>query len=249
MLLAYLDESYRKGSEYWLGAALVAEDRVHALSRDVRDCSRRLPIEFGLPHDVELHGYDIFHGERQFARIKEAGQPGVLLGLLRAGLRALAAARPELILAGVRWSEDPKVSLEAHRMAAFERLLIIMEDRARQRDQRCLLIADREETTEHAAREAVRIHQDRSHTDHNDCRIIENVLFVASHDSPGVQATDLATFCFHRHRAALDTDPRAIKALNRCMRIIEPLIWKTDLGSAPERQMHEEPPKGGSTAR
>ena len=45
------------------------------------------------------------------------------------------------------------------------------------------------------------------------------------------------------HRAALDTDPRAIKALNRCMRIIEPLIAETYLGSAPDPRRTKSRPK------
>jgi hypothetical protein len=70
MWLAYVDESFNRQYHY-VTALLVRDEVVNATQRalrgvveSARDCD--------IAHDAELHGYDVFHGENDFAAMKEA---------------------------------------------------------------------------------------------------------------------------------------------------------------------------------
>lgn len=70
VLLAYLDESYKRGDSYWLGVCVVPEERVAAMCSAMRSAAAGIPASFGLPVDVEMHAQHLYHGDGAFAPLK-----------------------------------------------------------------------------------------------------------------------------------------------------------------------------------
>lgn len=233
MLLAYLDESYSKPEVYWLGAALVPERAVDVLGHEYRRIPATIPRDLGVPPDAELHGYDLYGGEGAFASIKHL--PSVITKTYRKALRALAEAGPELLFAGVDWcTAAPRASVEAHRLYVFSKLLPAIEARCEALDERCVVLADREETTAEDVLAALHAHRSQCHTDGHECRILEAV-FVDSHHCAGVQAADLATYVFQRRASGRETDARGRVALEGFWSICSPFVK--------EQTRHAEPPQ------
>lgn len=222
MLLGYLDESYLRGERYWLGVALVPTERAPTLSRRIRAIPASVPAAFEIPSEIELHGQALFHAKRGFRPL--ADQVQLRIRLFRKCLEALVASEAELIFTGVDWSgrtQPGRSGLDAHRMEAVIQLLPILEQRCEVLGRHCLLIADEEETTRPAFEEAVRTHQGTCIDRSGDCRLLDNVLFVDSRDSPGVQAADVATFLHHRIDSERDDDPRAIAANEKLWSLLQ----------------------------
>lgn len=233
MLLAYLDESYARGTAYWIGVALVHEERVDELCRATRLIPKSLPSDAGIPGDVELHGYDIFHGEGFFEPLKR--KPEALARIYRKGLEALVAAKPEILFVGLDWpANSTEASLELRRIATFRHVLPAIEQRCAQRSERCLLIGDEEETTTYDVIAALREHQGDLHAEESECRILDTAMFVESYDCPGVQVTDLATFLHQRRAGGRERDPRAVKLLEKWWEMVEPHVQCAQRYSEPE---------------
>lgn len=220
MLLGYIDESYARGERYWLAVALVPADNVPQLTIDIRQVPGILPAEHALTATAELHGHALFHGTKGFSPLKELTE--LRIRLYRRGLRALVKAATDVLFVGVEWS-DPAypADLNLHRMQAIRGMLPVVEDRVKRLREHCLLIADEEETTRREFAAAVRDHKRFCVEDCGECRIVDNVLFVDSRDSPGVQAADLAAYLHHRVDSERDGNPRARAANRKLYRLME----------------------------
>jgi hypothetical protein len=70
MLLAYLDESYDK-NYYWITALVCHETALIPITRGLDEAYWKGP--YPVPPRTELHGHDLFHGEKDFSR------PGLFL--------------------------------------------------------------------------------------------------------------------------------------------------------------------------
>jgi hypothetical protein len=66
MLLAYLDESYDK-SRYWITALVCPETTLIPVTNGIDEAYRKGP--YPTPAQTELHGHDLFHGEKDFERL------------------------------------------------------------------------------------------------------------------------------------------------------------------------------------
>jgi hypothetical protein len=220
MLLGYIDESYVRGERYWLAIALVPAENVPQLTLDVQRVRGILPAEYSTAVTAELHGHALFHGTKGFKPLEKLID--LRIRLYRRGLRALAAAATDVIFIGVEWN-DPALpnDLNLHRMQAVRKMLPVIEDRAEQLQEHCLLIADEEETTRRDFAAAVREHKVGCVGDCGECRIVDNVLFVDSRDSPGVQCADLAAYLHHRVDSDRDNNPRARAANRKLYRVLE----------------------------
>lgn len=220
MLLGYIDESYVRGERYWLAVALVPAENVPQLTKDVQRVPGILPAEFSAAVTAELHGHALFHGTKGFKSLEKLID--LRIRLYRRGLRALATAATDVIFLGVEWN-DPALpnDLNLHRMQAVRGILPVIEERVEQLQEHCLLIADEEETTRRDFAAAVRDHKVCCVEDCGECRIVDNVLFVDSRDSPGVQCADLAAYLHHRVSSDRDGNPRARAANRKLYRVLE----------------------------
>lgn len=241
MLLGYIDESYVRGERYWLVVALVPADNVPQLTRDIHRVPRILPAEHSAAAAAELHGHALFHGTKGFDSLGSLAE--LRIRLYRRGLQALAEGATDVIFVGVEWS-DPSLpsDLNLHRMHAVRGMLPVVEDRVEQLREHCLLIADEEETTRRDFAAAVRDHKRCCIEDFGECRIVDNVLFVDSRDSPGVQAADLAAYLHQRVDSGRDESPRARAANRKLYRVLEECEVQSLVLEAPPTR--EESPAG-----
>jgi hypothetical protein len=232
VLLGYVDESYVRHQRYWLAVVLVPADNVPELTRDVRQVSRILPAGHSSVAGVELHGRALFHGTKGFEPLKDLID--LRVRLYRRGLEALVKAATDVIFVGVNWS-DPSVpnDLDLHRMHAVRQMLPVVEDRVGRLREHCLLIADEEERTRRDFAAAVREHKRRCLEDSGECRLVDNVLFVDSGDSPGVQCADLAAYLHHRVDSARDGNSRAQAANRRLYQVLQDCEMSSSLASGP----------------
>src|SRR5690349_7583333 len=99
MWLAYVDESYNS-TYHWVTALLVKDERVNTAQEALRDVVDDAVDAFGIPSDSELHGFDVFHGERHFAGLK--GMPRARIAIYSAVLDELVNADPWIIRRGVQ---------------------------------------------------------------------------------------------------------------------------------------------------
>jgi len=220
VLLGYIDESYTRGGRYWLAVALVPADNVPSLTVDIRQVPEILPREHAPTVAAELHGHALFHGTKGFSALENLAD--LRIRLYRRGLQALTKAATDVLFVGVEWSDPSSPNdLNLHRMKAIRGMLPVVEDCVKRQREHCLLIADEEETTRREFAAAVREHKRCCVEDCGECRIIDNVLFVDSRDSPGVQAADLAAYLHHRLDSERDRNARARAANRKLYRVVE----------------------------
>lgn len=219
MLLGYIDESYVRGERYWLAVALVPADNIPQLTLDVQQVPQILPREYSVTVAPELHGHALFHGTKGFKPLE--GLIDLRIRLYRRGLQALVKAASNVIFVGVEWSNPAFPNdLNLHRMHAVRGMLSVIEDRVERLREHCLLIADEEETTRRDFAAVVRDHKRKCIEKCGECRIVDNVLFVDSRDSPGVQCADLAAYLHHRVDSERDSNPRARAANQKLYRVL-----------------------------
>lgn len=243
MLLGYIDESYKRGEHYWLAVALVHGDSLPDLAGEIDRVLKILPAEFRAITSSELHGHALFHGSKAFEPLK--GLPSLRIRAYRRGIEAVAKAATEIVFVGVDWcdTEIPN-SLEIHRMQGVRALLPLLEGRLKRLDEHCLLIADEEETTRKDFVAAVRDHKRCCVEADGRCRIVDNVVFIDSRDSPGVQGTDLAAFLHHRIESNREVDERAQRVNRKLYAILEKScqVSSKRIPGPHAPQTHEEPP-------
>jgi Protein of unknown function (DUF3800) len=220
VLLGYIDESYVRGERYWLAVALVPADNVPELTADVRRVAAILPPEHVAAASAELHGHALFHGRKGFESLE--GKIDLRIRLYRRGLRSLVKAATDVIFVGIDWS-DPALpyDLDLHRMQAVREMLPVIEEQVGHMREHCLLIADEEDRTRREFTAAVREHKQCCVEDLGECRIVDNVLFVDSRDSPGVQCVDLAAYLHHRVDSGRDKNRRARAANRKLYSVLE----------------------------
>lgn len=232
MLLGYIDESYRRGERYWLTVALVPAENVPQLTLDLRRVPRILPAEHAAVGREELHGHTLFHGTKGFRPLENLID--LRIRVYRRGLEALVEAATNVIFVGVEWADPAAQSdLELHRMRAVQQMLPIVEEQVIKMQNHCLLIADEEETTRRDFVSAVRDHKHRCLDGSGECRIVDNVAFVDSRDSPGVQCADLAVYLHHRLDSSRDRNKRAQAANRKLYRVLEGCELQTVVTEGP----------------
>ncbi len=234
MLLVYLDESFKRHRDYWLAACVVHERHVAELCAGVRDVVAAIPSEFGLPPDVELHGQRLYQGNGEFLPMKRAVRTRV--HTYRRALEAVCAAKPKFFFSGVDWNDSlaPKQRVPSHRLLAFRHLLPAIEAHCVARDERCLVIADEEETTAEEVVAVVREHQSRLEGDRSHSRILDVPLFTPSYHSHGIQACDVVAFLHSRRAFARpDEDRRARRVQDDWWGLIRRRVVMDERFSAP----------------
>lgn len=234
MLFAYIDESYRQGDAYWLGACLIEASRAPVLRREFARASAAFPSDAGLGADVELHAQHLFAGERSMATLKR--RPDARLRVYRAGVRAMMDAGAEVLLVGVMWSPAASSgAVRRHRMQAVRHMFAALEAFVVEREERCLVIADEEEGTTRSVYEELRRHQDRNASVDEPSRLVDAV-FVDSRFTPGVQGADLITYL--NQRRARFNDERAQKALDGMWKLLDGRVT-IEVHPAPSADDHD----------
>ncbi len=213
VLLAYVDESYTK-THYWMAAVLCTDDTLAPLGAALDACVAQAAASYeGISPTAELHGYDLFHGTRDWAPLKTLARARI--GAYAAAAKAIGDSGAEIIIRGVdivrlqrryNWPDHPHAVVLAH-------ILERIDDVARQRDQYALVIADEiDQAIEyrrhlwHFQRYATGGYRSRQLR-----RIVDTIHFAPSSASRLVQAADLVAYLHQRREASIDP-PQAVRA-------------------------------------
>lgn len=217
MLFAYLDESYTADEDYWLGACLIDAQQAMLLRHGMSAAAATVPAGLGIASDVELHAQHLFGGRKEFEPLK--GLPEARVRTYLAGVEAVVAADPEVLLVGVSWSASSfHGAIRIHRMETVQHMLTALDAFLLAADDHCLVIADEEEGTTRDVYRELQAHQGRAAASGAPSRI-RDVVFVDSRFSPGVQGADLITY-LHRRRARTN-HPKAQKALDAMWALLD----------------------------
>jgi hypothetical protein len=231
VLLAYLDESYDR-NYYWITALVCPEGTLAPVTRGLDEAYWK--GAYSTDSLVELHGHDLFHGEKDFWRLK--GQPRLRIKWYADALRVIASQPTiRIFIRGVdRKRLEARYGVNAHH--PHEVVLPHLLERidayadADAIDQPLLVIADElQDAKRH--RDSLWRYQ-RSGTWGYRSRVLKRVVdtmhFSPSSSSRLLQAADLVSFLHHRISSRLDTDPRARKANATLWAHIQPQVQHRD---------------------
>jgi hypothetical protein len=217
--VAYIDETHNADS-YWICAAVVPVENIRpaqaALVAVAEEAATAYAISSPRP---ELHGHDLFHGERDFYGVP----PRARVDVYAKALDILAAAEPRIVLRGVRRPEIRMLS--PHRLAW--RYAIESVDELGGAGP-ILVVADEHAETEAALRGDIRSYISYG-TGGWRPREIVNVLpdlrFIDSRMNSLLQATDLAAFLHQRRfNVERETDPRSHSAREMLWSKLAPFV-------------------------
>ncbi|MEU7802622.1 DUF3800 domain-containing protein [Micromonospora arborensis] len=221
MLLTYVDESFT-ARIYWIGALLVPDAAAMRLSEALDQVVVDAVKTYGVPVDVELHGYDIFHGRKRWRGVP----PRARIAVYKAAMSTIGAEEEvAIILRGVKREQLAK--RYAHPRPAHEVVLSHVLERidgyAASREEYALVIAD--EVHDQAAHRAdltrYRVSGTGGYRSRRLTQIVDTLHFAPSHASRLVQAVDLVTFLFQRLELS-GADARAAAVNEQLWAFVEP---------------------------
>jgi hypothetical protein len=229
VLLAYTDESYDKGC-YFTTAVILDERVVRALAGRLDRVAAEAAGHWAgaLDPAIELHGYELFHAEGPWLPAKREVRARV--AVYAAALGAIAEAEPHIVIRGVdvrahkRRYQDP---WDPHEVSLWH-LLERIDEHARGRDERVLVIADELARTDAGKHRAnLRLWQRAGTPGFRSSRlasIIDTIQFAPSVESRCLQAADLVSFLHFRRQSGVDRERRAIAANEMLWGRIEPWV-------------------------
>ncbi|MEU8185237.1 DUF3800 domain-containing protein [Micromonospora sp. NPDC049044] len=223
MLLTYVDESFTS-RVYWIGALMVPDGVAIQLSEALDQVVADAAKTYGVSVDVELHGYDIFHGRKGWKGIP----PRARIAVYKAAMRAIGVQDVAIILRGVR--REQLARRYAYPRPAHEVVLSHVLERvdgyAASREQYALVIADEvhDQATHRADLTRYRISGTGGYRSRKLTRIVDTLHFAPSHASRLVQAVDLVTFLFQRLELP-GMIPRAAAVNEQLWALVEPRCY------------------------
>jgi Protein of unknown function (DUF3800) len=214
---AYVDESYDE-EFHWVLALLIGHESVNHGHRALRDAM--LEVEDSFPtidsDRVELHGYDIFHGEGAYSGL----EPRVRVWIYDKAITALAASDYHVILRGVnkpglrRRYDD---FAHPHRVC-MAHLIERIDEFCAERGSHALVVADEHSETQTALLSDLRVFQERGTWGYRARRVervIDTIHFVPSDTNRLIQGADLAAFISRRFLSHEETDAQNKAAVLR----------------------------------
>ncbi|MGW4119851.1 DUF3800 domain-containing protein [Nocardia sp. NPDC004711] len=223
MLLAYIDETYRRGSQFWVSALVLPGDWIAAVSDAMDAVVARASEKFdGIEKTAELHGYEIDAGTGHWEPLK--GQARARVGVYTDAIETIAQFGDLAWFRGginekAWWSEtqDPhewalKFLLERINSEAYARgeyVLCICDDVHNRDKYRERLQHYREYGTGGYASSKLG-------------RIVDTLHFAPSCHSRMVQAVDLVTYVLNRHQHPAE-NPRTAAFYQGLWDMLEPL--------------------------
>ncbi|MBF6350381.1 DUF3800 domain-containing protein [Nocardia flavorosea] len=202
MLLAYIDETYKRGEEHWVSALACPADSIPEITAALDEVVERAVDRFPeLDEDAELHGYEVDAGSGHWEPLK--GKARARVSVYRdavetiASFEDLAWFRGGLIERKVDWhaSNDPH---EWSLKFTLEKLNV----HAKNQDQHILCICDEVQNRD-VYREKLQDYRRNGtggYTPSRLPRIADTLHFAPSCHSRMVQAVDMVTYVLNRHR-------------------------------------------------
>lgn len=225
MLFAFIDESYT-AERFYLSAVVVREQNMRLIA-DALNQTREYARGFGVyTPNVELHAHSLMSGRDGWEAVHR--QPRAAISIFRHALTQLSQTPIRVFISGVdvtrlnaRYSypEPPyQVALKAlaEKLNAF----------AASKNEQVLLLADEVQDQDlHASRmNAFQVSGTGGYWPTKLTSVELPMLFAPSHESPGIQAADLAVYLYRRIDAHLPANPKSHDLALQLWKILSPRV-------------------------
>lgn len=224
MLLCYLDESYTK-NRYYIAALVVPQESVSPLAGALDEVVRQAHRNYHVPRDGELHGHEVFHGEKIWRGV----HPRQRIGVYNDAFQAIAD-HPDvgILLRGVdskRLRERYTSPYPPHQVVLMHTLEQI-DATAKAAGDLALIIADEVDGQSDHRRQLWewQHYATEGYLARQIAYVIDTMHFVPSCDNRLVQAADLIAFLHRRRKTHIETDARAKRANDALWARIEPQV-------------------------
>lgn len=225
MWFAYIDESYND-AQHWVVAVLVEHSRVNDAQRSIRAVVADAADAYGITEAAELHGHQIFHGEGDFAPMKEVVRARI--GIYANVFRCLVEAGCWITLRGVSKPHlTNRYAYPEHPHRVVMTHLIERVDEFVAPDDHALLIADEHHETQSTLLRDLIAYQELGtwgYRGHRIGHVVDTIHFVRSVTNWLVQGADLVAFLALRRATREETDARAHAANDGLWRIVQPRV-------------------------
>jgi hypothetical protein len=171
--------------------------------------------EYPLNPRTELHGRDLFHGVKDFARLHR--EPRRRIKLYGDALQAIAKQPSvQIFIRGINRDAQRKRYSTVHHPhdVVLGHLLERIDEYAESQDQPLLVIADEVQDAKHH-RSSLWEYQNSGTWGYRSRvlkQVVDTIHFSPSNSSRLLQAADLVSFLHHRITSGVETDQRAVKA-------------------------------------
>jgi len=225
MWFAYVDESFND-AQHWVVAVLIEHANVNEAQRAIRAVVAGAAATYGISANAELHGHQIFHGEGDFAPMKQlvrariAIYANVFQSLVDAGCWIIlrGVSKPHLV-GRYAYPEHP------HRVTMTH--LIERVDEFAGAGDHALLIADEHHETQSTLLRDLIAYQEYGtwgYRGHRIGQVVDTIHFVRSATNWLVQGADMIAFLALRRATHTETDLRAHAANDRLWAVVEPRV-------------------------
>jgi hypothetical protein len=203
MLLTYVDET--KDSAYFVNALVIEPPEVPILSEAINKFKHAIMSKYGISDDIEFHGYEIFHGEKQWHFINGDYDAQKLIYL--EFLKLVISHNVEIYIKGIEVEGFEKVyGTQRHIIhnAAMTWNLEKVQRRAQDKDSHALVIADEVNSHTDYYRAYLRYHQQNPTFGWQSIildRIVDTLHFAPSRESLMIQVIDMISYAHLRSRS------------------------------------------------
>jgi hypothetical protein len=222
----FTDESYVKNGIYFVAASVVRKAKSPELAKDMRELLEELSIH-GMSVDAEFHGYEMFHGEGDWAPLFK--KPRLRIHAFRRLFQIMATHNVDVFIQGVHEGalniKYGQAAFHPHEVS-MHNLLCRLDEDLRPREHQIVVVADK--IHEQDAREARMANFQKYGTmGWNACklaRISFPFVWADSKSHHELQIADVALFIHQRKVNVRQGDARAMEEVDRLHDLLRPRL-------------------------
>ncbi|WP_187270725.1 DUF3800 domain-containing protein [Lacisediminihabitans profunda] len=229
MLYAFVDESERDDTHYFLGATVCTERQRDLLTREMDAVMEKHRQAFpSLTPDVEFHGSTMMRAQEEPWRSIPLR---ARIAIYRDALLAIEAVGTRVYVEGVdihgqraRGYPNPTPAREL----AFSHLFERIDACCGQDEPQIQVVADEHHTSEVSRSNFAKYRNVGTYGYRSSYlpHIHQTIDFVQSHTVRALQAADLVTYLYNRRSTVTESDPRAVLARDSMWAAIDPaMVW------------------------
>lgn len=223
--MAFVDESY-DDRDYHVAALVIPPASLHLLDQGMARASRYATEKFGIPHDAELHGYEIMSGRAGWKSIR--GKYSVASSIYMQALEGIRDSGAKVFIRGVnipRLNERYKYPDPPHQLA-LQHVLERVDIHAKPLGKKVYVYAD--EVPDQARHARIMELYSKVGTPGFRTSTLATIQHPIesrpSCDVPALQAVDLVVYLYRRMYFHDHKDDRAIKATRKMWSVIAPAV-------------------------
>ncbi|MDO4888173.1 MAG: DUF3800 domain-containing protein [Actinomycetaceae bacterium] len=229
MLIAYVDESFPQGQDfYFIGAAIAEQDAWNDLEDKFANLRSKFATLHGLPSEIEFHGHEIMGGAHEWKGLR--GRHREAFSVYNEALRAVASADVSFLFKGldvVRLAKRYSDPFPPYMVTMTFLLEKINEHARTQSPDECIVVADMNSLQDKFQKnfEDYKTRGTFGYKKSKLERLSSPLNFADSSTVIGLQAIDLALYVYQRcHCAPENEHPKARRSREKLWAIIEPNV-------------------------